>query len=192
MNIKRQKDLVKTLKKGDIHSFEEIYRYYNKKIYSISLKLLKHKEDAENIVQEVFLKLWRKRTDLKDHSSFDSYLFTITYNTIRTQFSKSQRERQNQDEFLRNIQLSDDSLTTEIEYNDLLENLEIAINRLPSRQKEVYQLNMHEGITCEEISKKLNISTRTVEVHLQKAKSYIRKFLIDNRLISLLFVWLFV
>ena len=192
MDTKKPTDLVKALKKGDIPAFEEIYKSYNKRIYSISLKLLKSNEDAENIVQEVFLKLWRKREDLKEHSNFDAYLFTIAYNTIRDQFSKSSRERQNQDEFTRSIQPVDDSTNAEIEYHSLLESVKKAVNKLPPRQKTVYLLNMNDGLTCDEISKKLGISERTVEVHLQKAKSHIKKLLIDSTLISILFVWLFV
>ena len=60
------KQLVRNLKKGDVLSFDEIYLEYNRKIYLFSLSYLKSKENAEGVVQEVFMNLWRKRTDLKE------------------------------------------------------------------------------------------------------------------------------
>ena len=184
--------LIKRLKRGDTFAFDEIYRKYTKKIYSISLSYLKNKEDAEGVVQEVFLNLWRKRADLKDQSNFDAYLFTITYNTIRKRFRKLSRERKYQENYSRTISIGDDSTNAEIEYKNLVELAETAISRLSERQKEVYHLNMQEGMTSEEISKKLGISRRTVENHLYRAKAYLKKSLSDSRLISILFVWFFI
>ncbi len=189
---KQTQKLIKGLQRGDTLAFDEIYRKYTKKIYSISLSYLKNKEDAEGVVQEVFLNLWRKRADLKEQGNFDSYVFTITYNTIRKQFRKLSRERKHQENYSKTISLDDDSTNTEIEYKNLLELAESAINHLPERQKLVYHLNMREGLTIKEISEKLGISIRTVENHLHRARTYLKKALSDNRLISILFVWLFI
>ncbi len=61
------KKLIRNLQKGDVFSFDEVYKKFNRKIYFFSLSYLKNKDDAEGVVQEVFLNLWRKRADLKDH-----------------------------------------------------------------------------------------------------------------------------
>lgn len=184
--------LIRELQRGDAFAFDEIYRKYNKKIYSISLSYLKNREDTEGVVQEVFLNLWRKRADLKDQYNFDSYLFTITYNTIRKHFRKLTRERKYTEDYMKTISPDDDSTNAEIEYKNLLEMAETAINHLPTRQKTVYHLSMREGLSSKEISNKLGISRRTVENHLHRARAYLKKALSDNRLISLLFVWLFI
>ena len=167
--------LIKDMRRGDVYSFDEIYKKYNKKIYSFSLKFLKNKEDAENVVQELFLNLWRKRADLKDQYNFDSYLFTITYNMIRKHFRKLQREEKYHADYGKSIPLVDDSTNTDVEYNNLIELAEAAINHLPARQKEVYHLSMKKGLTSKEISIKLGISKRTVENHKHRAKAYLRK-----------------
>lgn len=190
MENKRQ--LIQDLIKGDIFAFDEVFRKYNKKIYAISYSYLKNKEDAEGVVQTVFLNLWKKRADLKEQYNIDSYLFTITYNTIRKSFRKLTRERTFQEEYRKFFSINDDSTSMEIEYKNLLELADMTIDRLPERQKTVYHLNMREGLTCEEIAKKLGISRRTAENHLHRAKACLKKALADNRFLSILFVWMFI
>ena len=186
------KKIIRSLQKGDVISFDEVYREYNKKIYSFSLSYLKNKEDAEGVVQEVFLALWRKRAELKSEYDIGSYLFKITYNAIRKHFRKVSRERKYLDDYGKTIRKDDDSTNADIEYKSMLEVAETAITKLPPRMKMVYHLSMREGLTSEEIAKKLRISSRTVENHLYRAKTSLKKAFSDNRLISALFICLFI
>ncbi|MDF1573486.1 MAG: sigma-70 family RNA polymerase sigma factor [Bacteroidales bacterium] len=186
------KELIRGLRRGDSFVFDEIFKKYNRKIYSISISFLKSRLDAEGVVQEVFLNLWRKRADLKDELNFDSYLFTITYNTIRKRFQKLAAEKKYTEEYVRSIPIDDNSTDSEIEYRNLLELAENKINLLPPQQKKVYLLSVREGNSAEEISKMLGISKRTAENHLHRAKDYLRKALSDDRLITLLFIYLFI
>jgi RNA polymerase sigma-19 factor, ECF subfamily len=189
---KNNKLIIRKIQKGDVFSFNELYREYNKKIYSFSLSFLKNREDAEGVVQEVFLNLWRKRADMKAQNDIGPYLFTITYNTIRKHFRKMSRERKHLDEYGKTVLTNDDSTNTGIEYRNMLELAEAAIGQLPARQRNIYHLNMRDGLTSKEIAEKLGLSARTVENHLYRAKSYLKKALSDNRFISLLFIWLFI
>lgn len=186
------KELIRGLKRGDSLVFDEIFKRYNKKIYSISFSFLKNRMDAEGVVQEVFLNLWRKRADLKDEHNFDSYLFTITYNTIRKCFRKLATEKKYTESYAKSISMADNSTDAEIEYGNLLEMAEKKINLLPPQQKKVYLLNMREGKTAEEISKMLGISKRTTENHLHRAKHYLKMALSEDILITLLFIYLFI
>lgn len=190
--MKSDKEIIKNLIRGDIITFDEVYKKYHKKIYSIALSYLKSKEDAEGVVQEVYLNLWRKRAGLKEKYNFDSYLFTIAYNTIKKRFSKLSREREIQKDYVRSIPLIEDSANTETEYKNLLEHANSVINRLPERQRTVYHLSIREGLSIEEISVKLGISKRTIENHLYRAKTLLKKALSDNRLSSILFICLFI
>lgn len=185
-------EIIKALQRGDPFAFDQIYDKYNEKIYSVSLSFFKNSVDAEEVIQDVFLNLWRKRADLHRIENFNSYLFTITYNTIRNHFRKLSRERKHIEDYLKNLALDDDSTNAEIEYANLLELADKAISKLPPRQKSVYCLNMQEGLNIEEISVKLGISNRTVENHLHRAKLYLKKALSDKRLISILFICLFI
>lgn len=186
------KRLVRNLKNGDILAFDELYRKFNKKIYSFSLSYLKNKDEAEGIVQEVFLRLWRNRAELQSQYNIDSYLFKITYNLVMKHFRNLSREKKHLEEFSRNLPDMDDSASSDLEYQELLDLTEKAIKQLPERQKAVYQLNMRDGLTVDEISGKLGISRRTAENHLHRAKAYLKNALSDQSLKVLLFIWLFV
>ena len=188
----RMSDLVRSLRKGDVSAFDQIYNKYNRKIYAVSLRYLRSREDAEEVVQEVFLNLWRKRDELKDQHNFNAYLFTITHNIIRNKFRKLSREKKYTEDYLRSLSLDDDSTNTEIEYANLLDLAERTINDLPDRQKTVYHLSIRDGLSSREISDRLGISKRTVESHLQKARAFLKKALSDNRLISILYIGLFI
>ncbi len=184
--------LIQGLIKGDAQSFDIIFDKYNKKVYAFSLRNLKNKEDAEGVVQEVFVSLWQNRSKLQELKNLEAWIFTVCFNTIRKHFRKLMRERKHlqilADSFLR----EDNSTATEIEYNDLIEKAEKIIEQLPNRQKDIYLLSKREGLSNAEISIKMNISKKTVENHLTRAKSFIKSALVDEGLLSLLFFWLFI
>ncbi|MBN2762482.1 MAG: sigma-70 family RNA polymerase sigma factor [Bacteroidales bacterium] len=91
-----------------------------------------------------------------------------------------------------NVRTQDNKTVTEIEYNDLLEKAEKIIDRLSNRQKTIFLLSKKEGLSNDEISARLNITKKTVENYLAKAKTFIKKALVDEGLLSLLFYWLFI
>ncbi len=188
----KEHNLIKNLIKGDAHSFDEIYELYNKRVYAFSFRNLKNKEDAEGVVQEVFLNLWKDRIKLKELKSLDAWIFTISFNVIRRHFRKLTRERKHLEKFKETTLTNDSSTITEVEYHDLLEKAEKIVEKLPPRQKTIYMLSKKEGLSNTEISKKLNITKKTVENYLTYAKAFIKKKLVNERLLTLLFFWLFI
>jgi RNA polymerase sigma-70 factor (family 1) len=184
--------LIRNVSKGDALSFDEIFNKYNKKVYAFSLRNLKNKEDAEGVVQEVFMNLWKDRNKLKELNNLESWIFAICFNTIRKHFRKILRERQHLQELAEIIASDDNSTITEVEYHDLLEKAEAIIEKLPVRQKTIFLLSKKDGLSNSEIAGKLNITKKTVENHLTRAKSFIKKTLVDEGLLSLLFYWLFI
>jgi len=80
--------LVQKLRDGDPFAFEKIFSHYSKRLYQFSFSYLKSDADAEDVVEEVFFKLWQNRKSLKTETSFQSYLFTITLNFIKRHFNK--------------------------------------------------------------------------------------------------------
>ena len=112
--------LINDLKNSEVLFFNEIYRKYNRKIYAFSLSFLRNSSHAEGVVQNVFLNLCRKRTDLNDQYNLDSYLYKITINTIRKHFRKLSRERKALKDYGQMTEMHDESTSKEIEYNDFL------------------------------------------------------------------------
>ena len=192
MKSEGEHKLIKNLIKGDAYAFDEIFMRYNEKIYAFSFRNLKIKEDAENVVQEVFLNLWKDRARLKELKSLDAWIFTISFNVIRKRFRQLARERQHLEKFAEISPGYDTSLNKDIEFNDLLEKADMIINRLPTRQKTVLLLSSKKGFSNTEIATKLDISRKTVENHLTRARAFLKKAFIDQGLLSILFFWLFI
>jgi len=184
--------LIKSLIKGDAYSFDEIFERYNKKVYAFSFYNLKNKQDAEGVVQEVFLNLWKDRAKLKEIQNLDTWIFTVSFNVIRKHFRKLAREKRHLMKFEETALHHDYSTITDVEFNDLLEKADKIIERLPLRQKTIYLLSKREGLSNTEISRKLNIKRKTVENYLTNAKAFLKKALVDERLLTILFFWLFI
>ena len=190
--IDNEQKLIKNLIKGDAFSFDEIFERFNDKVYAFSISNLKNKQDAEEVVQEVFYSLWKDRAKLKELKSLDAWIFTICFNIIRKHFRKIARERSFLENYSETTLSNDTSTAVDIEYHDLLEKAEKIIEDLPTRQKTIYLLSKKEGLSNTEISTQLNITNKTVENHLTRAKAFLRRALVDERLLTILFYWLFI
>ena len=184
--------LLKSLKKGDLKAFDQLFLKYNKKLYYFVKGYLESNEDAEGLVQEVFVKIWEKREDLKEYLSFNSYIFTITYKAILKHFRSKSREKKHMDQFLSDFINESNETSGEVEYNNLLELANKAIEKLPEKRKLVFKLSRNEGLTNLEIAKQLHISKRTVENHIQQALKFLREQLGKETLLTLLFFSFFI
>ncbi|MFH1423199.1 MAG: RNA polymerase sigma-70 factor [Planctomycetota bacterium] len=183
--------IIKNLKEGDVLSFDNIFRKYNKKVYYFALSYLKNKEEAEDVVQEVFMNLWKYRDQINEYYVFSKYIFKITYNATCKKFRKQASDKKQLEEVMRNFIFEDDSTNLDIEYNNLLETANLLIEKLPSRQKNIFLLSIKEQLTNKQIAQQLNISKKTVENYLAMAKTFLRKSLSNGRILSVLFFCLF-
>lgn len=185
-------ETIKQFKADDMSAFDVIYRKYSKKLYRFAYGILKVQTDAEEIVHEVFIKVWENRNKIDEYLSFESYLFTITYNTsislIREKLKKAQFV-----DYLKSIQEPplQNSVSDELEFSELKEKTQGVINQLPERQKQIYLLSREEGLSYREIAAKLNISVNTVENHMVKTLRFLREKLGGLSVMSLLFYYLF-
>ena len=185
-------ELVKSLKRGDLFAFDKLFSKYSKKLYYFAKGYLGSKEDAEGLVQEVFLMVWNKRKELKEHLSFNAFLYTVTYNAIRKYFRKKAREKKYLDRFLVDYDGKYNKTVTDIEYNNLLELANEAIEKLPEKRKLIFQLSRHKGLSNIEIAKRLDISKKTVENQIHSALKFLREQFGKETLLTILFYWLFI
>ncbi len=185
-------ELVRLLKAGDMSGFDKLYRKYSLKIYQFSFSILKSREDAEGIVQDVFYKVWEKRDTIKEHLSFQSYLFTIANNTSISLIRKRLKETR-YITYLKSIQIPslDSPVSAEIEFVELKNKSYDLIDQLPGRQKQIYLLSREDGLSYHEIADELNISVNTVENHMVRALKFLRKNLKRMSLVSLLYYYMF-
>ncbi|MEN6455230.1 MAG: RNA polymerase sigma-70 factor, partial [Prolixibacteraceae bacterium] len=173
---------VSNLKQGDSEAFDDLFKKYSQRLYSFSLKYLKSEEEAEEVVQEVFLYIWEKRDGLKPDQSFNSYIFAIAYNIIRKYFIRKNRENAYKDEQLYIFLNDGNNLDQIIDYRFLLEKVESIINLLPARRKEIFIKRKYEGLAIKQIADDLGISPNTVENQLASAQKQIQAELQKDKL----------
>jgi len=188
---KSNSDLILLIQKDDRVAFYNIYERYSKRLYGFVLRYIKQKEDAEEIVQEVFVKVWESRNKIDAYASFESFLFTIAYNTTISILRKRTNEKKYLDH-LKSLQQPTNSpnLIDEIYFNELNARVQSLLNELTPRQKEIFHLSREEGLTHDEIAKKLDISVNTVKKHIANTLTFLKSH-IDIRLtINVLYICL--
>ena len=189
---KSNSDLILLIQKDDQVAFYNLYERYCRRLYGFVFRYIKQKEDAEEIVQEVFVKIWESRNKIDAYSSFESFLFTIAYNTTISLLRKRTSEKKYL-EHLQSLQHPDDlpDLIDEIHFNELNDRVQLLLNELTPRQKEIYHLSREEGLSHDEIAKKLDISVNTVKKHMVNTLAFLKSQIDSNLSINLLFAYLF-
>ncbi len=183
---------VKNLKQGNVNGFNDLFNKYSSRLYNFSLKYLKSEEEAEEVVQEVFLYVWDKREGLKPDNSFNSYIFTIAYNIIKKYFIKKSRDNAYKDDLIYTLLQQENNLDQTIDYKFLLEKVELIIYSLPNRRKEIFIKRKYEGLSVKQIATELGISPNTVENQLASAQAQILNELRKEKLAGLIFFMLFI
>lgn len=182
---------VKNLKNGDEKAFDQLFNKYSPRLYNFSVKYLKSAKEAEEVVQEVFLYIWDKRDGLKPDNSFNAYIFTIAYNIVKKYFIKKARDNAFKDELIYSNLQNENNLDKIIDYKFLLEKVELIIDALPPRRKEIYLKRKYNGLSVKQIADELGISPNTVENQLASAQKQIQKELQKEKLAGLIFFMLF-
>lgn len=190
-SLSEEQKWVVGLKAGEIHSFNHLFNFYGKRIYYFALGYLKSKDEAEEVVQEVFFKIWQNRQQLNPELSFKAYLFKIAYNYIQQAFIKVQKEQAYKHELIQSSIHFSTEMEERLDYHSLLQLTERIIDTLPPRQKEVLLLKRKENMSMKEISELLDISPKTAENHLTQALKKIKEALTEEKLSGIFFFHLF-
>ncbi len=185
------KELIRRLKKGNIEAFNQIFYAYSAKLYHFAYGYLKSKEDAEEMVQEIFSKIWDKRADIKEEYEFRSYLFSIAFNYIKKHFRSKALINKYAESATSNINESEQT-QEEVNYTSLKSIVDELVNRMPEKRRIVFIKSRFEGKNAKDISEEMDISQSTVENHLNQALRFLRQHLKDENLAGLLFFWLFI
>ncbi|HEY8933980.1 MAG TPA: RNA polymerase sigma-70 factor [Cyclobacteriaceae bacterium] len=156
---------------SDAEAFGLIFRNYSNKVYCYALKLTRSKNLSEEIVQEVFIKIWVNRMSLTSIDYFSSYLYTITRNhtfNVLKRIAVEVKSKAHYADENRKLQPSGQSAY----YDDLNQ----AVDKLSPQQQLVYKMCYHEGLKYDEVAERLQISHLTVKTHMQQALRSIRDY----------------
>lgn len=165
-------ELMDRLRAGDDLALKVIYKKYWSLLYNSAFNMLQDQQACEDIIQELFINLWNKREQIEIKASLKSYLFaSVRYEVFRQVRHGSVRE-----DIFENIQdrLQTPSEYGNIEHRELLSYVNSIVNNLSEKCKVVYKLSREEQLSHKEIATKLDISTKTVENHLNKALRQLR------------------
>lgn len=169
-----ERELIASLKLGDEVAFTALYKLYWGKVHNFSRLYLSSMDEVEEIVQEVFVKLWEARIFLKEDESFKGFLFIITRNLIFNQFRKSFNENAYKMTVLNSANIEYD-IESEVNATDLQIYINKLISDLTPRQQEVFRMSREEHLSYKEIAMRLSISEKTVERHINEALKFLRK-----------------
>ncbi|EHQ25212.1 RNA polymerase sigma factor [Mucilaginibacter paludis] len=173
-----ENDLLIQISEGSEHAFELLFNQYHQKVLNYAYKMLQSLPAAEEVVQDVFIRIWVNRASLVNVENFGGYIRTVSRNHTLNALKKAARETL---AFaIKNQGWTDADLDTEnhLHYKDTRKILDQALNALPPQQKLIYSMCKVEGMKQDEVAQKLKISPLTVKSHLRQAAQAVRSFML--------------
>jgi len=169
-----EKERLEALSYGDQRAFDVLFREYFPKIKKFLLGFLKDEAEAEDLSQDVFVKIWQNRSSLINVENLNAYLYCAAKNTLYNYIERSQKAT-----FYSIVQTMEIPTTDQVEEMLMVEDLEkligYTIDQMPPQRKTIFNLSRNSHFSNEEIALQLNISKRTVEGHISAALADLRK-----------------
>lgn len=165
---------------GDERAYRVLFERYADRMYANALHFTKSPELAQDLTQEIFIRVWLNRSKLAAVEHFDAWLFTVARNVVRNELRKKVFPIGNADfleAYFRDQQLSPQE---RLEYKELETTIHEAIGHLPEQLRTVFRLSREEGLTHEEIARRMNISVVTSKTYMVRCLLAIRKHLGSN------------
>lgn len=172
------KVLAKMAASGDSEAFEQLYWKHHKRVFGICLKMTKNKSDAEDLTQEIFIKLFHKIGTFRGDSAFTTWLYRMSFNTVLMHFRKAKtvkEETTEEGDLPELVNLQNRKTASNKEIDRLV--LRDAINQLPDGYREIFELHVIEGFEHEEIARIVGCAVGTSKSQLFKAKRKLRTIL---------------
>lgn len=162
----KEKILIHSLKQGSQNAFDEIYQMYSKRLYAYSLQFTKSPEDAEEIVQDVFIKLWTNREIIRQDETLRSLLFIMAKHHLINAYRSKINHPLYEDYSWHLHDLSVNNTHYHVEYNELVQRIKQIMKTLTSTQQKVIKLSRLQQLSNKEIAKALSLSEQTVKNQL--------------------------
>lgn len=185
-NSKSDSEIISRIKRGDEIAFKILYEKYWEQLFISAYNLIKHREVCEDILQEIFIKIWNNREKIEIKTSLKSYLYTSVLYKVYDQFRKDKGIFKEElfENYNNRIQIT--TPESKLIQKELEAQLNTSIEKLPEKSKIVFKLSRMEQMSHKEIAEQLNISTKTVEAHITKSLKILRSLLANATLFYLL------
>ena len=182
---------LKSLERNEEKGIEMIYNFYYPRLYRFSHTFLKFDDGINDILQEVFVRIWENRKNIRSAQSFNSFIFTITRNLLLNELRNNLNNENLRDRLSKASVAEEFTCFQSTDYDELKEKIDNLMEQLPERQREVFKLSRIEGLTHREIAEKLAISEKTVEYHIHLSITFLKNQLKGLGFISMLYCYLF-
>lgn len=172
-------------------ALEELFNLYYPRLFRFSKSFLKLSEGIEDILQEVFIKIWDNRKKIRSTDTFNAYIFTISRNLLLNEL-RSRLSDQKARDALMNESVADEFLPLqEGDFHELKEKMEEIMAHLPESHRDYFIMSRQEGLSNRAIAEKMGVSEKNVEYHLSRAIKIMKEKLKDLGMLSLLYFYLF-
>lgn len=184
--------LLSNIQNDNHFAFSRLFDFYKGKVYNFAYKFVLTEDNADEITQIVFIKLWENRKKLNITTSFDSFLYVLTKNACFDFLRKVVNDKKLLDKFISTYQydLNNDNIEYSIRHQEFISCTEEIIEKLPPKQKEVFTMSVYDKKSYREIAKIMNISINTVKTQLKLAKLFVRKNVANIDKTTLVAIWL--
>ena len=170
---------------------DELFNCYYNRLYHFSKSILKIENGIDDILQDVFVKIWLNRQKINNPETFNAYIFTITKNEVLNLIRANLKNQSFRDEmYLRSVAEEYQTQNT-LEFEEIKSAIDKIVETLPEKRQIVFKLSRTEGLPNKEIAHQLGISEKTVEDHITHSIKHIKLSFNDLGILSLLYFYLF-
>jgi RNA polymerase sigma-70 factor (ECF subfamily) len=167
-------ELLMSLRSGDDAAFTEIYNRFSSVLYLHARHMLHNRDEARDVIQEVFTSIWNRRADLDLNVSLNGYLYRSVRNTVLNVIRKGKKDSLYISEIAETLEKGEYSTDEKLNYNELKSVIELEVSLLPPRMREVFELSRNQQLSHAEIAALLEISDLTVKKQINKAIHILR------------------
>lgn len=178
--MKSDSEIIGRIRNGDKQEFEKLFRSSYVSLVRYARNILRDHDTAEEIVQELFFRLWQDREQLNIKSSLNGYLFRSVHNRALHYIEHQQVVSRHAGEVAARTQISSEPVTEALYYKELRDKVAAVLERLPGRCRMIFRMSRFEGLKYNEIAEKLAVSLKTVEADMGKALREFRKALAEQ------------
>jgi RNA polymerase sigma-70 factor (family 1) len=175
-SLPHESDLLQKIARRDEKAFAAIYNFYSKKVYQYSFRILESKEIAQEVMQELMLKIWLMGDELLKIKDLHNYLRTASSNRSLTILNRAALEKKAHTAFAIRYSQNNNSTEEQLLLKTLKSILDDAISKLPDHQRKVYILCHQEGLQYEEVATHTGLSIETVKTYMKYALRFLRSY----------------
>jgi RNA polymerase sigma-70 factor (ECF subfamily) len=173
--LSNEKELFTRMSQGDEAAFTEIFYHYTKRIYNYILNKTKSPDTAEEIVQQVFINIWKSRENFSEVNNYESFLYTMASNKLVDFFRRMAHQEKLKKEVWNTVKDTSNITIEELDFRHSQKLINKAIEQLSPQRKKIFLMNKDQGLSRQEIADQLGLSFSTVNNHLNEAVKLVKE-----------------